>query len=85
MPSEKKKNPGLGSLVENYNLEYISNFNYLLDYKGMDAFKNFDFQSMDAKKNLNKEKGGWPRLKREVFDQYPIYLKHTLFQDEENM
>lgn len=53
MPSEKKKNPGLGSLVENYNLEYISNFNYLLDYKGMDAFKNFDFQSMDAKKNLN--------------------------------
>jgi hypothetical protein len=44
MPSEKKKNPGLSSLQENFNIEYISNFNYLLDYKGIDAFKNMDFE-----------------------------------------
>lgn len=45
MGSEKKRNPGLGNMEEAYNLEYVSPYNYLLDYRGLDAFKGFDWNA----------------------------------------
>lgn len=34
MISEKKRNPALEHLIEGFNEEYISPFNYLLDQRG---------------------------------------------------
>lgn len=72
MPSEKKRNPQLGPLTEGWNIEFMSIHGYLLECQG---FLHFNW---DKKKNK--------KLKREIFDAYPIYLKHTLFHnDDENM
>lgn len=35
MPSDSKKNPGLGHLEEYYDTHFVSIFGYLLDYRGM--------------------------------------------------
>lgn len=50
MPSEKKKNPFLGPIMEEtFNLEYINHFNYLFVYKGIESFKNLDLNERKKK------------------------------------
>lgn len=71
MPSEKKKNPSLQAMTQAYNEEFISVYGYLLDYQG--------FFSIIRK---NKRTVSKDRL---VFDTYPIYLKHTLFFNDDTM
>ncbi len=75
MPSDKKKNPALGPLTEAFSEEYISTMSYLIEYRG---FMSLPFCS-DPIKETQKISN------RQVFDTYPIYLKHTLFHDDENM
>ncbi len=75
MPSDKKKNPSLGPLTEAFNEEYISSMSYLLEYRG--------FMSLPFSNDPIKESQKFSN--RKVFDTYPIYLKHTVFHDDENM
>ena len=48
MTSEKKRNPALEHLIEGFNEEYISPFNYLLDQRGVS-------HELDFIKNKNKK------------------------------
>ncbi|EAS06282.3 transmembrane protein, putative (macronuclear) [Tetrahymena thermophila SB210] len=75
MPSEKKKNPNLDCISEGWNEEFISPHSYQIDYRG---FLSFSFDQLE-KPNFNLKE------KRKVFDTYPVYLKHTLFMNDENM
>ena len=43
MTSEKKKNPALAHLTEGWNHEYVSEQNYILDYKGINFFPYENF------------------------------------------
>ena len=72
MPSDNKKNPPLGVMEEGWNEEYISPFNYLLEYKG---FLGLSIKGLEKQKNQT----------RAVFDTYPVYLKHSLLHDDETM
>jgi hypothetical protein len=74
MTSNSKKNPPLGPIKESFNEEYVSFYNYLL--KSRDIF----YQFKNFKQTQGKKKTGFSR---EKFDSYPIYLKHTLFHEEE--
>lgn len=67
MTSEKKRNPLFEILEPQYEIAYISPFQYMLD--------NQPFL-FDTKK---------VRFNREKFDSYPIFIKHSLFHDEEQM
>lgn len=69
--SEKKKNPPLASYQEAYGTEFISPVGYLFDYKG--------FATLSLYANKNKPQN------RKVFESYPIYLKHTLLHNEDQM
>ncbi|CAD8077631.1 unnamed protein product [Paramecium sonneborni] len=74
MSSEKKRNPPLAHLEEQYDTYYISPLNYLLDTRGLWMLA---FDSKEVKKGPIKDR-------RKVFDTYPTYLKSTLFHDDEN-
>ncbi|CAD8158036.1 unnamed protein product [Paramecium pentaurelia] len=74
MQSEKKRNPPLAHLEEQFDTYYISPLNYLLDTRGLWMIA---FDSKEVKKGPIKDR-------RKIFDSYPIYLKSTLFHDDEN-
>lgn len=69
--SDKKKNPSLGLTAEGYDEPFISKFKYYL------SANKLDFSSMKK----GREPGA---ISREVFDNYPIYLQHTLFYNGED-
>lgn len=64
--SGAKKNPNLGIDQEGYDEPFVSKFKYYLSANKI----NFDL--------LKKGRTQAP-IVRHIFDQYPIYLKHTLF------
>ena len=63
--ADKKKNPSLGVSNEGFNEPFVSKYKYYLSANKLDF-------SMLKKNKL-------PQTNREVFDQYPVYLQHTLF------
>jgi hypothetical protein len=63
--SDKKKNPNLNLDEEGFNEPFVSKFKYYLSANKID-FSKF-------KKGISKT------ISREIFDNYPIYLQHTLF------
>lgn len=66
--SDKKRNPGLSQTNTAYDEPFISKFSYYL------SLNKIDFSLLKAKNT------GLPQIRtREVFNTYPIYLKHTLF------
>jgi len=67
MPSENKKNPALAHLEPSYEIPYLSTVRHLFSFKGFTP----------GMKNKNTAPN------RAMFDTYPIFLKHTLFHDEE--
>lgn len=84
MPSENKRNPGLYHMKEMYDIEFVSIYNYMLDQRGL---LNLAFDTKELKKGIYFNSLiflGPMNERRKVFDTYPIYLKHTIFQDEEN-
>lgn len=63
--SEKKKNPSLSLTCQGYDEPFVSKFKYYL------STNKLDFSTLN--------KGRSPPVSREMFEKYPIYLKHTLF------
>lgn len=83
MSSESKRNPGLYHMKELYNTQFISIFNYLLDQRGLIQLA-FDSRELNKGIQIYIYLLGSIEERRKVFNKYPIYMKHTLFQDEEN-
>jgi len=73
MPSEHKKNPGLGPMIESFDTNYVSPASYLFESAGI----------LGLGKNYMKKGPAHPD--RKIFDTYPIYLKHTLMHEDEQM
>lgn len=69
--SGKKKNPSLRLFHEGFDEPFISKFKYYLSPNKL----NFE--------GIRKGKLG-KQGERKNFDNYPIYLQHTLFYDEED-
>jgi len=67
MPSDNKKNPALTHLEPSYEIPYLSTVRHLFTFKGF----------------APGMKGKTAAPSRTKFDSYPIFLKHTLFHDEE--
>ncbi|EAR84836.1 tetratricopeptide repeat protein (macronuclear) [Tetrahymena thermophila SB210] len=75
LPSERKKNPGLAHASERFSTFYLSRYSCYLEDDSMISLRR------DFKRILN----GKASKNRKIFDSYPIYLKHTLFHEEEFM
>lgn len=73
MPSDRKKNPGLEHVEETFGIHYLSRYAAYLEGDNLESI-NRDFSEILRKKATKK---------RKVFESYPIYLKHTLFHEEE--
>lgn len=69
--SGSKKNPNLGIEHSGYDEPFVSKFKYYLSANKI----NFEM--------MKKGKISQPVV-RHIFDQYPIYLKHTLFYNGED-
>lgn len=69
--SQKKRNPNLILTETGYDEPFVSKFKYYL------SANKLDFS------NINK-KGPQTQIPRELFDNYPIYLQHTLFYNGED-
>lgn len=63
--SDKKKNPNLGLNHQGYDEPFVSKYKYYL------SSNKLDFSAI--------RKANPTSFNREIFDSYPIYLKHTLF------
>ncbi|KAL4436273.1 hypothetical protein ABPG74_015864 [Tetrahymena malaccensis] len=76
LPSDRKKNPGLAHAAERFSTFYLSRYSCYLENDSMMVSLRRDFkQIINGKSSKN----------RKIFDSYPIYLKHTLFHEEEFM
>ena len=65
----KKKNPRMDHVEPSYELPYVSQWGYFLDFENGKILNGGD-------------KG---RKDRKVFDSYPIYLKHSLYIMDEQL
>ena len=73
LPSDRKRNPGLVHLQETYSTYYLSRYAAYLEQDNL----------MSLKRDFSKLLYAKPAKNRRIFEKYPIYLKHTLFYDEE--
>ena len=67
--SVKKRNPGLGQEHSSFDEPFVSKYRYYLSANKLDI-------AMTQKARRD--------IRRETFDQYPIYLQHTLFFNGED-
>lgn len=79
MPSENKKNPGLTHFPESYEFFYIFSFLNIIFSIPYISPLNFllEFRGLFSLKKATAN--------RLNFDKIPIYLKHTLYHDDEHM
>lgn len=75
MPSNRKKNPGLEYIKECFSTHYLSRYATYLEEDSLISLKR-DFSEILRK---------IPSKNRKIFDSYPIYLKHSLFHNDETM
>ena len=69
MMSTKKKNPRMEHIEPSFELPYVSRWGMFLDFEAG--------KIISSNKNTDKD--------REIFDKYPIYLKHSLYIIDKNI
>ncbi|KAL4487098.1 hypothetical protein ABPG72_001550 [Tetrahymena utriculariae] len=75
LPSDRKKNPGLAHATERFSTFYLSRYSCYLEDDSMVSLRRDFKQIINGRSSKN----------RKIFDSYPIYLKHTLFHEEDFM